>query len=75
MLNTKKDRISLKNIIPVMNKHCNSLVMLFVKMKCRFFPPYTQEVVWIPFYLKKGFVLWIDEMEKKIEGKIQPSEH
>lgn len=37
MLNTKKDRISLKNIIPVMNKHCNSRVVLFVKMKCRFF--------------------------------------
>ena len=34
-----------------------------------------QEVVWFPFYLKKGFVLWIAEMEKKIEGKIQPSEH
>ena len=39
MLNTKKDRISLKNIIPVSNKHSNSLVVLFVKMKCRFFPP------------------------------------
>lgn len=28
-----------------------------------------QEVVWFPFYLKKGFVLWIDEMEKKMKEK------
>lgn len=71
MLNTKKDRISLKNIIPVMNKHCNSRVVVFVA----FFLLRCKKLCDFHFIWKKGFVLWIDEMEKNIEAKIQHSEH
>ena len=65
MLNTKKDRISLKNIIPVMNKHCNSRVVLFVA----FFLLRCKKLCDFHFIWKKVLFYELMKWKKKLKEK------